>query len=248
MENAAVRDAYVSKLAEEWKCLRRQEASVRGLEELRDVRPDDDMRVSGASATLGVVGVPDGLPLDRVIAIFDRLQYLHDIALWVRDPYAFVVKNLPSASHRWPRLSPRAEPGYRAETRKLHYGSDPLIEIAGGSAGVLITLIVLARLAYPYVDLFVSRDPRPSRAVRAAEDDARIAKLKADAEEDKERREAAARRRRDQREKHDRHSTLDGQYASDVAGRERIARAQMAAFTEQIIGIAESGTADEEVE
>lgn len=184
--------------------------------------------------TVAIIGVRDDLPLDRVLTVFDRLQYVCDLALWVQDPYALRVRDLTSASRLRPRDAARAEPGYEPQISQLHYGSDPTMTLA--MVGIILhALPKLLDALQPYVQAFTSLAPRKVRRARAGADEAIAQAERAEALLRKERadwqrweeREARGREVRDRKEDNDLPTTFDGEAVREESKRLKIALEQM---------------------
>lgn len=196
--------------------LRREDRQVIDPEALlgeRERRGDYDTFVTNA-----IVGVPGDLPLGRVLALTENLQYVYDLALWVEDPYAFRVPNIPGARSSRLRKDPRPVSGYEARVNRLHYGSDPVVDflvVAGAFA--VHELPPLLNALHPYVKTLVSRESRTVRKARQERDiavygaetsQAILKKMEID-EQIRERQERDGKRQRDRKEASGNPTTLE---------------------------------------
>lgn len=217
-----------------------QEIALEGISETRfDRLLSQGMEVR---VTAAVIGVRDDLPLDRVLTVFERLQYVYDLALWVQDPFALRVRDLASAARLRPRDTARAEPGYEPQISQLQYGSDPALTLAMVGF-VLHELPALLNALHPYVQTFTSLAPRKVRRARAdadvatAQADRAEALLRKDRADWKRREESEARGRmaRDMKARNNLPTTFDGEAVRDEDERRDIAMKQMPKIGEDLL-------------
>ncbi|MGO2821668.1 MAG: hypothetical protein ACTIA5_12790 [Brachybacterium tyrofermentans] len=153
-----------------WLDTRAREAREAGeeplsVDALHELHPDEEVLVA-----LRILEGADDLPLRRLRELFELVEYVHDVSLWVHNPYVF-AKDLPAVAKRRPQWSARPVYGHQAHVHYAHYGSDPVIVVPYLVGAAIFLLKVLPAL-HPYVQTFISR---PSRRVRTSQDDADVA-------------------------------------------------------------------------